>query len=337
MTAEAKTDTAPNRVWARFKRMQLGLPLVIISMGVVTGLIEPRFWSFDNLFNLSRQLAPLMILVSGQVFAVISGGLDLSVASVLAFAGVVGVLVIPDVGIGGGLALMVVTGAFVGLINGLIITRFRVSPLIVTLGMLSVAKGLALILTGGIPNYDVPEVLVDTLGYGGVFGVPVPAIFAVATLLFGAFLLKYTVFGRYVYAIGSNSTAAFNSGINVKLHTTLVYVMYGGMAGVADLLGKRGAAAGGGWAGITIACRGGGWRRGVDRRRRDHAASLLRGPDSGHAVECSQHGRRLVVYADPDDRTRHCNRGDPRSGAARSEHRHLVLSTDREGEGRQFA
>ena len=236
MTAEAKTDTAPNRVWVRFKRMQLGLPLVIIGMGVVAGLIEPRFWSFDNLFNLSRQLAPLMILVSGQVFAVISGGLDLSVASVLAFAGVVGVLVMPDVGIGGGLLLMVVTGAFVGLINGLIITRFRVSPLIVTLGMLSVAKGLALILTGGIPNYDVPEVLVDTLGYGGVFGVPVPAIFAVATLLFGAFLLKYTVFGRYVYAIGSNSTAAFNSGINVKLHTTLVYVMCGGMAGVGAIV-----------------------------------------------------------------------------------------------------
>ena len=236
VATDSNGKSAAKSVWARVKRMQLALPLVIIAMGVVTGLIEPRFWSFDNLFNLSRQLAPLMILVSGQVFAVISGGLDLSVASVLAFAGVVGVLVIPDVGIGGGLILMVVTGAFVGLINGLIITRFRVSPLIVTLGMLSVAKGLALILTGGIPNYDVPEVLVDTLGYGGVFGVPVPAIFAVATLLLGAFLLKYTVFGRYVYAIGSNPTAAFNSGINVRRHTTLVYVMCGTMAGIGAIV-----------------------------------------------------------------------------------------------------
>lgn len=235
MVTESSTSTS-NPIWARIKRMQLGLPFVIIAMGVVTGLIEPRFWSFDNLLNLSRQLAPLMILVSGQVFAVISGGLDLSVASVLAFAGVVGVLVMPDVGIGVGLLLMVVTGIFVGLINGLIITRFRVSPLIVTLGMLSVAKGLALILTGGIPNYDVPEVLVDTLGYGGVLGIPVPAIFAVTTLLFGAFVLKFTVFGRYVYAIGSNSTAAFNSGINVRLHTTLVYMMCGGMAGVGAIV-----------------------------------------------------------------------------------------------------
>ena len=235
MVTESSASTS-NPIWARIKRMQLGLPFVIIAMGVVTGLIEPRFWSFDNLLNLSRQLAPLMILVSGQVFAVISGGLDLSVASVLAFAGVVGVLVMPDVGIGVGLLLMVVTGIFVGLINGLIITRFRVSPLIVTLGMLSVAKGLALILTGGIPNYDVPEVLVDTLGYGGVLGIPVPAIFAVTTLLFGAFVLKFTVFGRYVYAIGSNSTAAFNSGINVRLHTTLVYMMCGGMAGVGAIV-----------------------------------------------------------------------------------------------------
>jgi len=235
VVTESSTSTS-NPIWARIKRMQLGLPFVIIAMGVVTGLIEPRFWSFDNLLNLSRQLAPLMILVSGQVFAVISGGLDLSVASVLAFAGVVGVLVMPDVGIGVGLLLMVVTGIFVGLINGLIITRFRVSPLIVTLGMLSVAKGLALILTGGIPNYDVPEILVDTLGYGGVLGIPVPAIFAVTTLLFGAFVLKFTVFGRYVYAIGSNSTAAFNSGINVRLHTTLVYMMCGGMAGVGAIV-----------------------------------------------------------------------------------------------------
>lgn len=226
----------PNPVWTRFKQAQLGLPLVIICMGVVTGLIEPRFWSSDNLFNLSRQLAPLMILVSGQVFAVVSGGLDLSVASVLALAGVVGVLVIPEFGIVGGLLAMLVTGILVGLLNGLIITRFRVSPLIVTLGILSVAKGLALILTGGIPNYDVPEVMVDKLGYGGIFGVPVPAIFAVVTLLFGAFVLKYTVFGRYVYAIGSNPVAAFNSGINVRLYTTLVYVMCGGMAGVGAIV-----------------------------------------------------------------------------------------------------
>ncbi len=225
-----------NRVWARLRRMQLGLPLVIIAIGIITGLIEPRFWSSDNLFNLSRQLAPLMILVSGQIFAVLSGGLDLSVASVLALAGVVGVLVIPEVGIAGGMVVMLATGMLVGLLNGLIITGFRVSPLIVTLGMLSVAKGLALLLTGGIPNYDVPEAMVDMFGYGGVLGIPTPAIFAICTLLFGAFLLKYTVFGRYVYAIGSNPIAAFNSGINVKLHTTLVYVMCGGMAGIGAIV-----------------------------------------------------------------------------------------------------
>ena len=178
-----------------------------------------------------------MILVAGQVFAVISGGLDLSVAATLALAGVIGILVMNATGsIVIGLATMVGVGLGVGLLNGLIIVSFGVSPLIVTLGMWSIAKGLALILTGGSPIYDVPGELVDVIGYGTVAGIPAPAVVAIAMLALGAVILRYTVFGRYVYAIGSNPVAAFNSGINVKLHTTLVYVVCGGMAGVAAVV-----------------------------------------------------------------------------------------------------
>ncbi len=223
--------------WRRLKVSQIGLPAFIIAMALVTGLIEPRFLSGENLLNISRQLAPLMILVAGQVFAVISGGLDLSVAATLALAGVIGILVMNATGsIVIGLATMVGVGLGVGLLNGLIIVSFGVSPLIVTLGMWSIAKGLALILTGGSPIYDVPGELVDVIGYGTVAGIPAPAVVAIAMLALGAVILRYTVFGRYVYAIGSNPVAAFNSGINVKLHTTLVYVVCGGMAGVAAVV-----------------------------------------------------------------------------------------------------
>ena len=224
------------KLWNRLKGGQLGLPLFIIAVAVVTGLVEPRFWSIDNLLNLSRQVAPLMILVAGQVFAVIAGGLDLSIAAVLALSSVVGILVLKEVGMIGGIAAMLATGLGIGLVNGLIIVRFKVSPLIVTLGMLSIARGLSLLVTGGLPLYDVPGPMVDRLGYGAVLGVPVPALVALGALLLGAFLLRYTVFGRYVYAIGSSPMAAYNSGIDVGRTTILVYVLCGGMAGLAGVV-----------------------------------------------------------------------------------------------------
>lgn len=223
-------------LWNRLTAGQLGLPLFIVAVAVVTGLVEPRFWSIDNLLNLSRQVAPLMILVAGQVFAVIAGGLDLSIAAVLALSSVVGILALKEVGMIGGITVMLATGLGIGLVNGLIIVRFKVSPLIVTLGMLSIARGLSLLVTGGLPLYDVPGPMVDRLGYGAVLGVPVPALAALVALLFGAFLLRYTVFGRYVYAIGSSSTAAHNSGVDVGRTTVLVYVLCGGMAGLAGVV-----------------------------------------------------------------------------------------------------
>ena len=238
MTMDHATPSAPQpaRILSRLKGSQLGLPLFIVAIAIVTGLIEPRFWATDNLLNLSRQVAPLMILVAGQIFAVVAGGLDLSMSAVLALAGVVGVMVMADLGMAAGLATMVLTGLAVGLVNGLIIVRFKVSALIVTLGMLSVARGLALLLTGGVPNYNVPPAMVDMIGYGAILGIPVPALAAIGAMLLGAFLLRYTIFGRHVYAIGSSPTAAYNSGLNVGRTTLLVYVVCGGMAGLGGVV-----------------------------------------------------------------------------------------------------
>lgn len=214
----------------------LALPALILIIAVATGLAEPRFWSVANLQNLARQLAPLLILVTGQMFAVVSRGLDLSIAANMALAGVVGVLVVPQGGLGLALPAMVLAGLGVGLANGLIIVAFSVSPLIVTLGMLSVARGLALLFTAGLPLYNVPDSLVDLIGFGTVFGVPASSLIAFAIMALAAVVLRATVFGRYVYAIGSNPVAARNSGVDVRLVTLLVYVVSGIMAGVAAIV-----------------------------------------------------------------------------------------------------
>jgi len=215
---------------------QLGLPLVIIGIAVVTSFVEERFRSVANLQNLLRQMAPLQILAVGQLFAVLSGGLDLSVAAVMAVSGVCGVLAMGALGLYGGLAVMLIVGCAIGLINGLFVVAVRVSPLIVTLGMLSVAKGFALILAGGVPLYDVPNALVDVVGFGEVWGIPVSSLIAFALMIIASLLLRKTVFGRHVYAIGSSINAARNSGLPVSLRIVMIYGFSGLTAGIAAIV-----------------------------------------------------------------------------------------------------
>ncbi len=117
-TAESPVPTALTRVGA-FNRTTLIFPALILLLGVVTSLFEPRFFSVENLLNLSRQLSPLMIISVGQTFAVIGGGLDLSVAAVLALCGVYGVLTMSHLGTAAGIAMMILCGALFGIVNGL--------------------------------------------------------------------------------------------------------------------------------------------------------------------------------------------------------------------------
>ena len=215
---------------------RFGLPLLVVAIAVVTGIREPHFWSIANAQNLARQLAPLQILVVGQFFAILSGGLDLSVASVMACSGVLGVLALSHVGLAGSLIVMILSGVLFGLANGMLIVGFSVSPLIVTLGMLSVARGIALLLTAGLPVYTVPESLVDVVGFGALVGVPVSSLIAFAAMLTGAFVLRSTIFGRHVYAIGSSDAAARNSGVRVGQVRLAIYALSGGMAGLAAVV-----------------------------------------------------------------------------------------------------
>ena len=194
---QAPSAPRPYHALARF-----GLPLFIVAIAVVTGIREPHFWSLANEQNLARQFAPLQILVIGQLFALLSGGLDLSVASVMACSGVVGILAVPYVGLGGSLCVMILVGLLFGLANGALIVGFSVSPFIVTLGMLSVAKGLSLLFTGGLPALQRSRFTRGQPWIGAVLGIPASSIVAFAAMLVWAVVLRNTVFGRHVYAAG---------------------------------------------------------------------------------------------------------------------------------------
>jgi len=212
------------------------LPIFIVLLAFIIGLIEPRFWSSANLANLLRQLSPLLILSAGQAFAVIGGGLDLSVAATLAAAGAVGVIVMQHFGITAGVFAMLATGLAIGLLNGVIITRFKVSPFITTLGTMSVFRGLTLVITGGLPIYDIPSTFLDIFGDGEVFGIPAGGIISLSSVLCAAIILKQTVFGRHVYAVGANPVAAYNAGVRVPRVNLCVYGFSGLMAGIAAVI-----------------------------------------------------------------------------------------------------
>lgn len=215
---------------------KLVLPCIIALIALVSGFIEPRYWTAQNLVNLGRQIAPLLILAAGQSLTVIAGGLDLSVAAVLALSGICGVIVMNELGMAAGIVTMLVTGLVFGSFNGTIIARFRVSPFIATLGTLSIARGLALMAAGGLPIYDMPDAFVDILGSGAVFGVPIGVMIALATVAVFSVILRYTVLGRYIYAIGSNTASAFYSGVNIRAYTVLIYALSGLTAGIAAIV-----------------------------------------------------------------------------------------------------
>jgi len=214
----------------------LTLPLFIVAMAVGAAILEPKFASLANLRNLATQMIPLLILAVGQAFAIISGGLDLSLAAVMSLAGVLGVLAMEQYGALVGIAVMLCTGILMGGVSGTIIACFRVSPLVVTLGILSVAQASALILSSGVPIYTIHPAYADAVGYGTWLGIPSSVWIGAGAAILAGLVLRHTVFGRHVYAIGSSISAATKSGINVRSTTILVYATSGLCAALGSVV-----------------------------------------------------------------------------------------------------
>ena len=248
---ETSSDTVVASVeagfdWRSFARKYAIIGILLILIIVMTILTKGLFIQPENLINVVRQVSAIGIIAIGMTFVIITLGIDLSVGSILALAAVVAASLaqVPDedmmypglnlpifVAVLAGLAV----GTGMGFANGFIISKFNVAPFIATLGMMSVARGLALIYSDGRPisNLEKPY---DWIGQGDLLGVPTPiVIFAIVAIL-AHLLLNYTRFGRYVYAIGGNEQAARVSGIRIPRMTIIIYTISGLLAGLSGVI-----------------------------------------------------------------------------------------------------
>lgn len=210
----------------------------LIALCVVMTILSPYFLTFNNLFNVGTQIAVIAILALGQTFVIVSGGIDLSVGSVLALAGVVfgWATVVANLPLPVALVLGIGSGALAGLVNGLLITLGNLPPFIATLAMLSAARGLALVISGGVPLNPIPGAI-RTLGSGDLFGfVPLPVILMLIMWALTVGFLRSTYSGRAMYAIGGNEEASRLSGINVYRQKLIIYTLSGLFAGIAGIL-----------------------------------------------------------------------------------------------------
>ncbi|AJZ64177.1 branched-chain amino acid transport system / permease component family protein [Paraburkholderia fungorum] len=205
---------------------------------VVFSFASPWFLSIDNFLNIGRQTALVSIIAVGMTFVIIARQIDLSVGSTLALSGMSAALAMSHLGdnwIVGAIA-GIGTGALVGAINGVVSTRLNIPSFLVTLGTLSAARGLALMVTTTRPEIITNDSFIAIFGEGDIAGVPVPIVWTVLTVIAGILLLHYSVFGRQIYAAGGNPTAALYSGINTRRVTTLAFILTGMLAGLAALV-----------------------------------------------------------------------------------------------------
>ncbi len=219
-----------------FSRGEINVFIFFGVLFVVLGVLSPNFLDLFNLSNMTRQISLYAIIATGETIVMTSGGIDLSVGSVLAISGVLAAMV-NDAGCGGWVAVLAGIGAGIicGLGNGVLVSRLRINPFIVTLGMLNIARGVVLVITKGfpIPVYHGPILV---LGQGSFFGVPLLFVFMGFVGIIMAVLLGKTRFGTYVKAIGSNEPAAWAMGIDVPRIKLITYTLSGLLAGLSGVL-----------------------------------------------------------------------------------------------------
>jgi ribose transport system permease protein len=241
----APSEEEPTGRLARLARLQaLQIIIVLAVIVVIFSVLKPgSFLTVFNIRGIVQNTSILAVLGVGMTLVIITGGIDLSVGSVLVFSGVVADKAMAAMGgQGWGVALFgalvaIACGLGWGLVNGVLIARAKVPPLIVTLGTLGMALGLAQVITGGVDLRDVPSVMVNTVGFGNIFWqIPTLAVIAAVVVAIGIVLLHRTRFGLHTYALGSNPEAGRRAGLNVPRHLIMIYALSGLLAGFAGWL-----------------------------------------------------------------------------------------------------
>ena len=241
------SDVAGTAMPLDFRRLTFGSvwqvlgPLAsLIILALLLWWAEPVFMSGQNLLNVARQASLTAILATGMTFVILTGGIDLSVGSIVALSSVCGGLLMWEFGWGmwPAVLVMVLVGALCGLINGTIVTLGRIPPFIVTLGTMQIFRGAALQLTDGKPIFDLTSIHPNFAiwGTGDLVGIPSPVIITLVVFLIGFLVLRYTRLGLYTYAIGGNEQATRFSGVQINRYKLGVYGLMGATAGVAAVM-----------------------------------------------------------------------------------------------------
>jgi ribose transport system permease protein len=236
------TNTTAREHLARFQSL-LALALLIVALSIASD----RFLTVENGLNVLRQISINLCLSIGMTMIIISGGIDLSVGSVLALSGAVAAgllkheIALPSGKMAiqftvlGAIVAGIATGLAAGWFNGFVITRFRLPPFVATLGTLSIARGLTQLWTGNFPITNLGDEF-RFIGTGYLLGVPMPVWISAALVGIFVVVTRRSRFGRYLYAVGGNERAAVLSGLNVTRIKRVAYTLGGGLAGIAGLL-----------------------------------------------------------------------------------------------------
>ena len=210
--------------------------LTLIALFITLSIASPNFLTATNLSSVVRQTAVINIMALGMTLIIVSGGIDLSVGSILAMGGLLGTMAMEHkMSIPSGMAIGIAVGMLCGLANGAMITSLRINPFIVTLGTMGIYRGLALIISNGLPVHEIPQRF-SYLGEGTLLGVPFVLWILLLCAVLMHVILEHTRLGRYAFAIGSNPDAAFYAGVPVAFHTISVYGIAGLLTGLAGMI-----------------------------------------------------------------------------------------------------
>ena len=219
-----------------FHSREIGIFLVLVVICIFLAIAAPRFLKLSNITNVARQMAVIAIISVGMTYVIVSGGIDLSVGSTVAFTGCITALMLVE-----GYPIIVciviglLLGTLVGFVNGLLIVYVKLAPFIATLGTMGIARGLVLALTRGYPIQPFPKEF-ELIGRGYLGLLPIPVLIMIVIITIGHILLSKTKIGRYIYYIGSNEKAARLSGLNVNGTLLFVYTIAGFFSGLASIV-----------------------------------------------------------------------------------------------------
>lgn len=215
---------------------RVGILLVLVALVILMSAIAPNFNRVDNLLNIARAISINAILAAGMTLVILTGGIDLSVGSNIAVAGVVSVIAaIAGVPAPAAVGLGMAVGAACGFVNGWLTAYLSLAPFIVTLGTMTFLRGLAYTITDGQPIVS-SDLNFRDLGNGYLWGIPIPVLVMAVVYALVWFILERTRYGRHIYAVGGNAEAAKLAGVRVRRVLTSVYVLAGAFAGLAGVI-----------------------------------------------------------------------------------------------------